>query len=278
MSSSQQHFYFHLPSFTKREKDKVNTKIDLPSEHFLVSRGTRCSVPAISSRLTSTTTDGTHIFVAYLEAILSSATTTRSEDKAYIYIGFTSTKNYDSEANDMYPGARGLNGSGLFISDGRLFGGDGTQWSKEYFPSEITRNSKEIIAILTVSENGTRRSIQFVADGNEGPVVELKRSDFENRYGSDEIFAVVNFRDRDQKIQIIPFHEVKSRSSKIDQLMREFENDAVILQLRQELDVVRERTELLEAEARQQSQEMQRNAAEIIQLQNQLIIRQVMQQ
>lgn len=203
---------FLFPSFNKCEEGKVNNDIDVPSEHVLVKSANCNPVPAIASEGFPSNRNGTYVFV------------TRVEKAGKTDIGFTSTKTLDSRVTCAAPSCGGMCGSCLFTG-GKLFGGAGdssTEWSKVYFPSSITLKAKEIIAILTISENGRTKEIQFICDGNDGAAVELANTDFENENGGSQIFPTVSIYNKRQKLSMIPFNQVKFRSPRIDELMKEF--------------------------------------------------------
>jgi len=112
----------------------------------------------------------------------------------------------------------------------------------------ITLKAKEIISILTISNEGAKKEVQFIIDGHEGPVHECDKKHFEN--GGNQIFPVVTLFSKDQKLEFISLDQVKYRSPKIAELMNEFnklksvpssapstsstaETDALISQLRE---------------------------------------------
>ena len=231
---------FLVPSFNKNIPDKINNNIDVVSEHMLINKTHDLSAhPAIATRGFPANRDGTYVFVTYIEKIMNTP---------YIRIGFTSTAAHDS-AKEGRPGY-GMNGICLNLNTRSLWGGNGvddTQWQQKYLDRNIAKKAKEIISILKISNNGATKSVQFIVDGNEGPVHECAREHFEN--GGNEIFLVVTLYHKDQKLEFISFDKVKSRSPTIDALMKEFnrnkpavlssapststaENDALISQLR----------------------------------------------
>lgn len=228
---------FLFPFFNKSEQGKVNDRISVaPSEHELHLQGRNTciygaipdserhgAVSAISSQGFPAKQEGTYVFVAYVENVV---------EEPMIEIGWTSQQTVDSTLEVVYCG-NGLNGASLSLSCGFVSGGSGVEgdkkWDKKHFNFKISQKAKEIIALMTISKKGTR-SVQYIIDGLEGRVQKLDRTDFENENGGNQIFPVVSLFYGQQKVKIIPFSAVKSRSPKIDELMKEFHNNDKVLE------------------------------------------------
>src|SRR3989338_5630569 len=234
-----------VPSFYNHNPHTVNITIEAVSAHALVHHGHVGIHPAISSVGFLANRDATYVVVADIEQI--------ADADAAINLGLTSTARYNSGVAGR-PGY-GPNGICLFLKTGKLFGGNGLDdinWSQNYLDANITNKAKEVITIFTISNNGAKKEIQFIVDGNEGPVHECDKKHFEN--GGDVIFPVATLEKVDQKLKFIPFDQVKSRSPKIDELMKEFkkpllcaapstltaENDTLIFQLRDRVSQVQD--------------------------------------
>src|SRR3989338_39386 len=171
-----------VPSFNKNAANKINVCIGVVSEHVLLHHGPFGTHPAIAARGFPSDRDGTYVFVTHIGEIIN--------DAPVITIGFTSTATHDS-TKQGFPGF-GMNGIGLYLEKGTIWGGNGVDdkfWYQPYLNGMITRRAKEIISILTISNNGTKKFVQFIVDGNEGPVHECDKKHFEN--GGEEIFPVV---------------------------------------------------------------------------------------
>src|SRR3989338_5152964 len=197
---------FIVPSFNKNIPNKINNEIDVVSEDALINKyWDGLSHPAIATQGFPANRDGTYVYVTYIGEITG---------QLDIDIGFTSTATYDS-TNYGHPGD-GMNGICFYLNDGKLYGGNGVDdkdWNQKYLAGNITEQAKEIISILTISNNGEKKFVQFIVDGNEGPVHECEKKHFEN--GVNEIFPVVTLFSKDQKLEFISLDQVKYRSPKI---------------------------------------------------------------
>lgn len=207
----------HVPSFSATAASKVNKLIAVPSPHHLVRLASATHVPAIAEEPIPASVDGTHIFVTCIDDFAGFAS---------INVGFTSTGNFDSDIElPTSPGWGQLNGVCLYLNDGDLHGGTGDQydkWDRAYFSlGTVSKVAVEVISVLTISDNGATRSVQFIVDGHDGPVYQCARTDFENRNGGSEIFPVVTLGRVNQAVHIIPFDQVKSKSPRIQELIHQ---------------------------------------------------------
>lgn len=234
---------FHLPTLNSKT---INTHVGLLSPYSFICMGRgkvgECSlvVPAIAcSGGFPSSRDGVHVFVVRIDEIVGHAA---------ICIGLTSSKNKEfSTTYYALPSLSGMNGVCLNLIDGCLLGGtgeDSEQWiDEEYFSGKITSKAREVVCITTITHNGTRRMVQFVVDGHEGDFKELNERDFissqtdewhdsaeddeendDDHSLAEKIFPVVTVTNEGQKIEFVPFDQVRFRSRKINQLLREFNN------------------------------------------------------
>src|SRR3989338_4973166 len=262
---------FGVPSFTKNDAGKVSDTIEVRSEQVLVSKATDDSPhPAIAARGFPADRDGTYVFVTDIIRTMTNA--------PRMGIGFTSTATRVSTKSSC-PGTH-MNGIAVFLVGCSIFGGNGVgdKLCEEYLNGMITCKAKEIISILTISNKGAKKEVQFIVDGNAGPVHECDKKHFEN--GGSNIFPVVTLCEINQQLEFISFDQVMYRSPKIDELRQELnksrhafapststaENDALIAQLREATsrsqdaliqekdDVIRNLRELLSARDQQLSE------------------------
>lgn len=252
---------FLLPRFNKTENGKVNKNIVVVSDHVLSYALDTLHVSAIASEGFPRDREGRFVLSAHVE---------RRAESSRIGIGFTSKKKIDSREDPEYsnfPGAyNGMNGITLWVGSGHLTGGNGMfdgRWDeKNYVSSSRDNASTEVVSILTIANDSNditnkKIGIQYIVDGNEGPQREVSTSFC---IGNDEIFPVVSLSCAGHKVEFLPFNQVKSRSAKIDELMKEFNdgkiksvefavNDATMSELRDR--VVQTEEALAQLEAKQ---------------------------
>lgn len=194
---------FLVPDFNKSTKNKVNDRIDVVSPTSLVhndNEGKCC--PAFSSNGFPASVDGTHVVA--MKVVV--------KKNANFLVGFTDTKTFDSKSFG-FVGGEGISGTSLHFSSGYRYPG-----MVRYLPKQITAKAKEVVSVLTISESGKTKKIQWVVDSNDGPV-----QDCSNHFGKgNELLCGVSLSRIGQKVAFIPFDQVKSRSPKIDELMKVF--------------------------------------------------------
>ncbi len=191
---------------------RMAISITTPSKHeILISEDPNnawspvyCNHEGFSSRR-----DGTIVFAAKCDPV--SAASPHS-----VIVGFSS---YDGKGNS--PTNIGQENTALWDNEGIIWEANGkTCQTFDYLSSE-TRQSKEVVCILTISNNGATKSVQFIVDGNEGAVLDCESETFDP---VDKLFPVVKLWNKGDRVTMIPFNEVKSRSPRIDELRREFED------------------------------------------------------
>lgn len=210
--------YFHHVRLDDKIKGKINNNIEISStydaeqlvEGFAMKRSGSVGkvtfefFPAISVHCFAANADAVHFFVMDLLANCAGR----------YFVGFTDKPTHPSNQSG-YPGWNGMTGTALFGYDGSRYHGD-----VPYLTSNITRKAKEIISILTISNNGAKKEIQWIVDGNDGPVHDCTKD-----YGNgNEIFPVVCLCRKRDHIRMIPFDQVKSTSPRIEELKKELNN------------------------------------------------------
>ena len=223
---------FLVPDFDKNVPNKIYQEIEVKSKNTL-SLKSREWTSVIASNGFPSKKDGVYVYVTRID----------ESENGVLTLGFTDSATYDS-MTDVFPDGTSLYCSGGFRFPGRI----------DYLPEDITAEAKEIISILIISNDGAKKEVQWIVDGNEGPVHDCTTE--KNGFGNGrEIFPCVSFASAGQ-VTTIPFDQVKSRSPKIDQLMQEFnsnknrnqsivinqapststaQNDALISQLRDQI-------------------------------------------
>ncbi len=81
---------------------------------------------------------------------------------------------------------------------------------------EISEKAKEIIVILTISNNGKKKEIRFLCDGNES-----KSSDVSKKLKGDRLFPAIALSWKNQQVTTIPIDEIKTRTPEIENLIKE---------------------------------------------------------
>jgi hypothetical protein len=212
---SGQEVTFLLPRLDKSIRNKINNNIEVLSDHEAFHRvRSDFFESAIACDGFPSNRDG--IFVCSLK--IESA-----PNYVEVGLGFTSMATFDSSKNGC-PSDNGMSGVAFTSHAGCLVGGNGdnpSHWKENYLPTAISRKAKEIVAIFTISQNGKKKFVQFVVDGNEGKSVQCRDDTFEN--GGNQIFPVVSMHFARDKITFIPFHQVQSNSPRIGALDIEFE-------------------------------------------------------
>src|SRR3989338_7157968 len=139
------------------------------------------------------------------------------------------------------------------------------------FPPTSQKKRKKSSPSFTISNNGTKKEVQWIVDGNEGAVLDCTNE--KKGFGNGDIFIpCVSLGARGQQVTTIPFDQVTSRSPKIEQLRKLYSspnqskaviannnnqnnnNNAALLiitQLQQELEKLLQRADTAEAKNQQ---------------------------
>src|SRR3989338_8169708 len=179
---------FLVPDFDKNVPNKIYQEIEVKSKNTL-SLKSREWTSVIASNGFPSKKDGVYVYVTKVD----------NGGDGSLCIGFTDMATFDSTKYGS-PGD-GLSGTSLSCGCGQRFpGGD------DYL-SSMTDEAKEIISILTISKNGTKKEVQWIVDGNECPVVDCTNA--EKGFGNgDEIFPCITFAFSGQQVTMIPFDQI----------------------------------------------------------------------
>ncbi len=139
-------------------------------------------------------------------------------------IGFTPLQTFDSNA---FFGNNGFTGCGICLADGNLW--YSVDKHHKIIDFKISQKAKEIIVILTISNNGTKKEIRFLVDGNES-----KSSDVSKSLKGDRLFPAIILYQQNQQITTIPIDEIKTRTPKIESLLCEGNNSIVEVETKKE--------------------------------------------
>jgi hypothetical protein len=83
---------------------------------------------------------------------------------------------------------------------------------------EISKKAKEIIAILTISNNGKKKEIQFLCDGKQS-----KSTDVSEFLKGDRLFPAFWLRYKHQQITAIAIDQIQTRTPEIEDLIKEYQ-------------------------------------------------------
>jgi hypothetical protein len=143
-----------------------------------------------------------------------------------------------------YFGWNGFTGAGILLSNGNLF--YPVNKYHDIIDREISEKAKEIIVILTISNNGKKKEIRFIVDGKES-----KSSDVSKKLKGDRLFPAISLSWKNQQITTIRIDEIKTRTPEIENLIKEFQEQQKNVEGR---EVKQARNELLK-----QNEEMMYN-------------------
>jgi hypothetical protein len=131
--------------------------------------------------------------------------------------GFTPTETFDSDRT-AYFGNNGFTGCGIYLFSGNLcYPFDKYQI---IIAQEISYQAKEIIVILTISNNGKKKEIRFLVDGNES-----ESSDVSEYLKEDCLFPAICLWDKNQQVTTIPIDQIKTRTPEIENLIKEYQEE-----------------------------------------------------
>jgi hypothetical protein len=224
-----------VPSFSENIPEKIGDGIAVAGKNTLIKTEVDDEWRvAIADEPIDTKVDGKKFFCVRVE---------NSGANSSMMFGFTTLETFDSN-NFAYFGYNGFTGCGINLYDGQLcYPVDNCHI---IFDEEISKKAKEIIAILTVSNNGTKKEIRFLCDGNES-----QSSDVSEILEGDFLFPAICLCNKNQQITTIPIDRIKTRTPEIENLIKEYQqqnplpllpsvsneiNNQVISQLHQQIN------------------------------------------
>lgn len=171
------------PSFTFKIKHKVDkNRVALDDPYTLTLTEDVYSTPAISTDGFPGREDGTYAFAAAIEVPAS----------ARYYIGFTDVDVASTHTlRESFPGYDGMSGVSFDGLGGHVYL-DRQRQDQEYFDYNFTRAATEVVAILRISEGGSKKSVQWIVDGQEGAVLDCSSCFTYNKNTDDDDDAAPN--------------------------------------------------------------------------------------
>jgi hypothetical protein len=194
------------PPFSKDTPNKIGEGIDVSETNTLIKRtdGRSGYQVAIADEPIDTKVDGKKMFCVRVD---------NAGPESHMMIGFTPMETFDSTKN-AYFGKNDFTGCGMNVYNGNLYHPVGK--SHKIIDWSICDRAQEIIVILTISNNGKKKEIRFLCDGNE-----TKSSDVSKSLEGDFLFPTIIFLHKGQKVATIPIDEIKIRNPEIDELIKE---------------------------------------------------------
>jgi hypothetical protein len=126
-------------------------------------------------------------------------------------LGFTPRETFDS-TKEAFFGYNGFNGAGMNLCGGNLC--YPVDKYHNIINEEISKKAKEIIVILTISNNGKYKEIRFLCDGQES-----KSTNASEILKGDRLFPAICLASAGQQITAIPNDEIETRTPEIEELI-----------------------------------------------------------
>jgi hypothetical protein len=253
------------PSFSKNTPKKIGNGIKVSEKNTLIKTDDNgydeFYRAAIANEPIDAKVDGKKMFCVRV-------------DNAGVYssieIGFTPMETFDSTKTACF-GWNDFTGCGLSLDHGDFY--YPVRKSHNIIAQEISEKAAEIIVILTISNNGTKKEIRFLCDGNE-----TQSSAVSEILEGDLLFPAICLARKNQQITTIPIDQIKTRTPEIENLIKEYQqqqnnknqipllpsvsseiNNQVISQLRQQIN---DDQRILIQEKDKQIQEMRKSYEE----------------
>jgi hypothetical protein len=188
------------PSFSTDAPNKIGNGIEVSGKNTLIMKADSYRV-AIADEPIDAKVNGKKMFCVRVDNAVDS----------YIMIGFTPMETFDSNKR-AYFGINGFNGCGLHLYTGDLY--YPIMKAHNIIDNEISSNAKEIIVILTISNNGKKKEIQFLCDGKESHSFDVSKF-----LKGDRVFPAICLSDKNQQVTTIPIDQIKTRTPAVERLL-----------------------------------------------------------
>ncbi len=198
------------PSFSQDTPNKIGNGIKVSGKNTLIRTADDFSRGAIADEPIDAKVDGKKMFCVRVD------NAGRNSD---MMIGFTPMETFDSKKYASFH-SKAFTGCGIGLCTGNVFYPVLKQ--HDIMDSEICEKAKEIIVILTISNNGTKKDIRFLVDGNES-----KSSDVSEYLKEDFVFPAICLCNKNQQVTTIPIDEIEIRTAAVERLLREGNNSFV---------------------------------------------------
>jgi hypothetical protein len=194
-----------LPSFSKDTPNKIGNGINVSGRNTLIKTEDGKWRVAIADEPIDAKVDGKKMFCVRID---------NAGPFSCMMVGFTSMETFDSNKSAYFGNKEGFTGAGILLNNGNL-----------YYPVDkhhniidffISDKAKEIIVIFTISNNGTKKEIRFLCDGNES-----KSTDVSEPLQGDRLFPAVSLCNKHQRVTTIPIDQIETRTPAVDRLLCE---------------------------------------------------------
>jgi hypothetical protein len=201
---------FILPSFSKDTPNKIGNGFNVSEKNTLIKREAGKNTlrkteaeskwrAAIADDPIDAKVDGKKMFCVRVD---------NAGSYPYMMIGFTPMETFDSNKCAFFGGSD-FTGCGIYSINGNLF--YPVDKRLNIIDYNISQKAKEIIVILTISNNGAKKEIRFLCDGKES-----KSSDVSMFLNRDFLFPAICLGSVGQQITTIPIDQIKTRTPEIE--------------------------------------------------------------
>ncbi len=243
------------PSFSPNIPNKIGKNITVSGRNTLIRTVQENWSFAISDEPFDAKVDGKKLFCVRVD---------NAGPYSYIMIGFTPMETFDSTKESGF-GKNGFTGCGISLYDGNVW--YPVQKHHDFIDNKFSRKAKEIIVILTISNNGAKKEIKFLCDGNES-----KSSDVSEHLQGDFLFPAICLGEKNQ-VTTIPIDQIKTRTPEIENFIKEYQqqqqknknnnqsggavasSSSAMIQLQKELDEALQKNAALSAQLQQEKQQ-----------------------
>jgi hypothetical protein len=246
------------PSFSKNTPNKIGTGIKVSGRNTLIKTADNDWRVAIADEPIDAKVDGTKMFCVRVDIAVDSG----------IMIGFTPMETFDSES-EAYFGYNDFTGCGINLYNGNIW--YPVEKNHNIIDRGISLNAKEIIVILTISNNGTKKEIRFFLDGKQS-----ESTDVSEYFKGALSFPVIVFSEKNQQVTTIPIDEIKTRTPEIESMIKEHQqqnnqsggavasssSSAAMIQLQKELDEALQKIAALSSQLQQEKQQHEKQSKE----------------
>ncbi len=198
--------YFILPPFSNNTPNKIGEGINVSGRNTLIKTENENLRAAIADEPIDAKVDGKKMFCVRVE---------NAGSEPYMMFGFTPMETFDSNTL-AYFGNSGFAGCGISLYDGDL------RYPVDKYHNiiddKISKKAREIIVILTISNNGKKKEIRFLVDGKKSD-----SSDVSEHFKEDFLFPAICLFYKNQQVTTLPIDQIKIRTPETKNLIKEYQ-------------------------------------------------------
>jgi hypothetical protein len=154
---------FIVPTFNKSTPNKIGEEIDVSGKNTLIETENDCFRVAIAEESIDANVDGRHLFCARVE---------NAGRYVGLEFGFNPLETFDSNESPFFAN-NGFRGCVVNLFSGSLC--YPVAQCRDVIDDKISNKAKEIIVILTISNNGKKKEIRFLFDGKESKSTDVSK-------------------------------------------------------------------------------------------------------